>query len=141
MQYRFKNFLGVYILCLHFAIVLCLITFRLTGDYTQESFSTLLGITLPMFGGFAAAIIRFFIANRVPPLVNPDEKPFSSIFKTLVCLLPGIFAAIVIFSIVAQAQKKVFSDFENAKAFILSVESIFAVACGLLIYAIFEKQQ
>jgi hypothetical protein len=138
MTDKFKNFLGVYIICLHFAIVLLLIYERLSGGFEQDEFSTLLGITLPMFGGFAATIIRYFSVHHIVSK-RKSTKELTVIFRVLSCALPGLFAGIVIVSIELLVYNKAFKNFEDAKTFILSVESIFAVSCGVLIYSIFHK--
>jgi membrane-associated protease RseP (regulator of RpoE activity) len=129
---------GMALILSHVAIILMIIGFRFVNGFNTDEFTTLLALVTPMFSGYTASIIAFVVTDRH---VSADtSQPVTGAFIALTLLLPLLLAGLTVVAIAVKAYNLVFTDFEDCKRFLIALESIFAVYVGMLIYALFPRQ-
>ena len=135
-QLKYK--VGMALVLSHVAIILVIISFRFANGFNTDEFTTLLALVTPMFSGYTASIIAFVVTDR--HVAADTSQPVTSVFVALTLLLPLLLAGLTIVAIAVKAYNLVFTDFEDFKRFLIALESIFAVYVGMLIYALFPRQ-
>jgi len=135
---KLKYVSGLFLIFTHLFIMGEIIVMRFLNGFDGPEFSTIFGIIIPMFSGYTAAIIAFFIKDRHN--FKDTTSRVNAIYVSLFLLLPFIFSSIVAIAIWLQAHNQAFENFEDFKSFVMTIESAFAIYVGMFVYSLFQKQ-
>ncbi len=138
-EQKLKGRVGITLIASHLAIIVLAVVLRLMNGFTGDEFTTLFAIVTPMFAGYTTAIVASLIAER--HVKEDHSKEVTTAFVVITLLLPLVLAVIVAIAIWLKAYSLAFSDFEDFKRFLITIESIFAVYVGMLIYTLFPRQK
>lgn len=138
MEKKFKYSIGLFLIFSHLSVIFSIILLRILVGYDKDEFTTIIGIVTPMFAGFTTAIITFIIKDRYN-VQSDNNINVSFAFRLLSYLFPTLFTISILVSTWLEGYNKAFKDFEDFKAFILIMESLFATYSGYFVYTLFEK--
>ena len=138
-EYQIKNFIGIYIIFLHFLIFMSMAFCFWSGGYSVPQVQTIAEIILPLFVGYCTAVVGHFIDTRYKE--HRRSKKFTGYFIFVGFLFPAAFTTLIMVAIFTQAYGRLFDSFEDFKLAVFGVESFFAGNVGRLIYTVFRSDQ
>jgi hypothetical protein len=134
---QLKYAIGISMICANLFVLLEIVTLYFLHGFDFDQFGTLLGIVLPMFSGYTASIVAFFISDRTSALDNSEKV--TTTYAVLTAVFPLLFVLLISFAILVQSLNRVFSNFSEFRGFLTLIESAFATYLGMLIYSLFKE--
>lgn len=132
-----KYVVAILIAVMHLLVMLSIVLLKLLNGYSVQEFTTLLGIVAPMFSGYTTSVIAFIIKDR--QRLKFESEPVTVVFAAFLFVIPVLFFLTIILLIWLKAYNIGFANFEDFKTVLLSIESIFGVFSGMLLYSLFQK--
>lgn len=132
-----KKWLGVFLVSVHFLILLLVILFWLLGGFLTEEMTTTIAIIAPFFAAYTAAVIRYVISTKYQ--TASLERPVSGVFVVFAFGIPAMFAIVVAGSVALKAFNLGITSFENFKIMLATAETVFGVYAAQMIFSLFDR--
>jgi Na+/H+-translocating membrane pyrophosphatase len=130
-----RTFVGIFWVATQFLTLIVIVTCFFLHGFEFDEFTTLLSIVIPMFAGVTTMIVKYFAKHRHSVARG---RSLSSGYVILTWLLPSVFSILVIVTIIARATNRAFDNFEQAKLFLTTLESVYVGYIGYLFAPLFE---
>lgn len=132
----FKNILGPILILTHLLLIILSIILWFLDGFTAYEFIIIIGITVPMFSGYATSVVLFSIKTKYK---TNSGKQLSFLFKFATLTYITVYFVSVFTVIILQAFSLAFSNFSEFIVFLISLESLFAIYTTRLIGICFVK--
>lgn len=138
-ELKLRYSIGIMILLLHLGLFAIIAILFIEGGLSFEQFTTAIAIILPLFAGYATAVVTFIIRDRFRKV--DDSNQVTAVFSLLSFVYPLAFFGLLAGAVCLQANGKVFANFEQFKATVTLIDGAFAVYVSSFVYSLFEKIQ
>lgn len=114
----------------HFLTLLCLLIYFLKGGFTFDEFRSTMALVLPMFAVFTTMAVR----QTLDSLHSADSSVcVKGADATTLLVFPVCFLVLLLASIVAYGEARVFSSFGEFTWTLTAIESGFGVFVGQIV--------
>lgn len=129
-----RELIGVGFVVAHLVEILLLLGFYILGGLAFDEMTTAMGLIMPMFLAYTAAIVRYFRRFRggIPAGLNLEP---AYVFVTLAPAV--LFALLVPVATMLKAFNLGFGSFEEYKGVLLLLEGVFGAYLGFTMPALF----
>lgn len=130
---------GLFMIGSHFFVILLAITLAITGAFSTDELTTVLGFVGPLFAGYSSLIISFIIKHKNE--ASYGDESVNPAYAFLSFAVPAVFVFAVVVLLLLKAFNYGIADFQSLKVLIGSIEAAFGVYVGQFIYSMFEGKK
>jgi NADH:ubiquinone oxidoreductase subunit 6 (subunit J) len=135
-EYRVKLLVGGFMIGSHFLLILLIAGLYIMRGIAFTEMTTTIGLIGPLFAGYTSVIFAFIIKNKNK--LNSDGEHVNLPYAIASFFVPTVFVIALLFSVILKAWNIGFSDFENFKVMIGTIEGVFGIYVGQFVYSMFE---
>ena len=111
----------------------------LFGAFLTDEMTTTVAIIAPFLATYTTAIIKYIAELKNKVLAR--GRPVTSIFVFMSFCIPGAFVMLLVAAVLLKAFNIGLRSFEDFKIMLATVETIFGVYVGQLIFSLFERPE
>jgi hypothetical protein len=138
-ELKLRNLISVFLIVAHVVIFGLIVLLRLLHGLTTTEFSTAVSIIAPMLGAATGLAISYVIGAKKKPRKSAASPELSGVYVFTALFLPVLFVLAIAGIVILTATG--FTSFEEFKAALAAVETIFGAYTGRMLASLFEKGQ
>ena len=136
---RLRTGISIFFILSHVLILLLVVVLHLQKHFTDEEFTTTMGILVPALSALTSLAVTFAISVKQKKVYAARSARLSGIYVFTALLFPGAFVAMLL-GVVLMKLSPEFS-FEHFKISLGAVETIFAGYTGKVMASLFASSE